>query len=261
VALTLTLAFTAPAHAAIGEFAGTNANGGTQLCPEPLTQLCAGPVVEQTVDGAFLQTSATVAMSAANQALHPGVDYFALARYDPAVFDLPELKALAAADTAVGYITKASASAVQAYTYTGAVVQTFTLTITLDAVLLGQDNEVFGGVAAYGEDYLDGTVIDGPGTLLANPVSFSLRASGSSTKSLSFTLDPGDSVYLDAFVFATARSTRGPSVADAANTMTMRFDDTTGLAVARPVPEPGTWAMWCAGLALMAGLGGLRRGR
>ncbi len=120
--------------------------------------------------------------------------------------------------------------------------------------MTGQDNRVIGGVAAYAEDYLSGTVIDGPGTLLTNPVSFSLSFTGSTTKSFSFTLDPGESVYLEAFLSATARSTRGPSVANAFNSMTMRFTDTTGLAVAIPVPEAGSLAMLCAGLVLLAGL-------
>jgi hypothetical protein len=257
--LTLALALTPPVSWAIGEFAGTNADGSAKLCPEPLTQLCNGPLVEQAFDGGFLQTTATVAMSAPNLALHPGVDFFAFTQYDPAVFNLPVLKALAAANTAVGYRTQASASAVQAYTFTGAVAQTFTLVVTLDAFLLGQDNSVLGSVAAFGEDFLDGTVSDGPGTFLTNPISFSLSQSGSSTKSLSFTLDPGDSVYLEASVLASARSTRGASVADASNTMTMRFEDTTGLVVARPVPEAGTWAMFGAGLLLVAGFTSARR--
>ncbi len=259
--LACAFAITAPAAAAIGDFSGTNATGSAQLCPEPRTQLCAGAVIEQSEDGGFLQTAATVAMSGPNLAAHPGVDFFAFAQYDPAVFDLPVLKALAASNTAVGYRTQAGASAAQAYTYTGAVAQTFTLIVTLDAVLLGQDNSVFGSVAAYGEDYLDGTVNDGAGTLLTNPMSFSLSLSGSTTKSFSFTLDPGESVYLDAAVFASARSTRGPSVADASNTMTMRFEDTAGLVLARPVPVPevGSLLMFGIGLSLMAGWGMARR--
>jgi hypothetical protein len=257
--LALALAFSTSTTWAIGEFSSTKATGSAKLCPQPLTQLCAGAFVEQAADGGFLRTSATVAMSAPNMALHSGVDFFALAQYNPAVFDLPVLKAFAAADTTVGYLTNASAQAAQAYTYTGAVSKTFTLLINVDGILRGQDNEVFGGVAAYAEDYLDGTFGDGPGTLLTNPVSFSLRVTGSSSKSFSFTLDPGRSVYLDAFVFATARSTRGPSVADAANTMTMRFLDPTGLVLAQPVPEASTLSMLGAGLAMMAWLVNTRR--
>jgi len=257
--MALSLALAAPASWAIGEFSGTNAEGKAQECPQPLTELCAGATIEQLSDGGFLQTSATVAMSAANQALHPGVGFFAFTEYDPAVFDLPVLKALASSNAAAGYLTTASAEAVQAYTYTGAAAQTFTLVVTLDASLSGQDNGVFASVAAYAEDYLSGTVNDGPGTLLSNPLSFSLSLTGSSTKSFSFTLDPGESVYLEASLLATARSTRGPSVADAFNTMTMNFTDTTGLAVATPVPEAASLPMLCAGLALMAGLAWRRK--
>ena len=255
----LALALASSTGWAIGEFSGTNADGSAKLCPEPLSRLCGGPVIEQLIDGAFLQTTATVAMSAPNLAAHPGVDFFAFVEYDPAVFDLPVLKALAAANTAVGYLTSANASAVQAYTFTGAAPQTFTLIVTLDAFLLGLDNGVIGVVNAYAEDYLDGTVRDGPGTLLTNPITFSLTRSGSSTKSFSFLLDPGVSVYLEAAVLATARSTRGPSLADASNTMTMRFEDSTGLVVARPVPEAGTLSLLCAGLVLIAGLVRRRR--
>ena len=257
--LALAVALSTSSTWAIGEFSGTHADGSTKLCPEPSTQLCVGPFIEQAAVGGFLQTTATVAMSGPNQALHPGVDYFAFSQYDPAVFDLPVLKALAAANTAVGYLSTASASAVQAYTFTGAVAQTFTLVVTVDAFLLGLDASVFGRVSAYAEDYLDGTTNDGPGTLLSNPISFSFISSGSRTRNLSFTLDPGKSVYLEAFVFASARSTRGPSVADASNTMTMSFLDSTGLVLAQPVPETSTLSMWCAGLLLMFRLAAVRR--
>ena len=252
--MALSLTLSAPCSWAIGEFSSTKADGSAELCPEPVTQLCAGAMIEERSDGAFLQTSATVAMSSANKALHPGVDFVALAEYDPLVLELPVLKALASSNAAAGYLTTARADAVQAYTYMGAGVQTFTLIITVDASLSGLDNRVIGGVAAYAEDYLSGTVIDGPGTLLTDPVSFSLSLTGSSTKSFSLTLDPGESVYLEAFLSATARSTRGPSVADSFNSMTMSFTDTTGLAVARPVSEPGSLPMLCAGFALLAGL-------
>jgi PEP-CTERM motif len=256
--MALSLAFSAPCSWAIGEFSSTKAEGSAQLCPEPLTMLCAGPTIEEGSDGALLQTMATVAMSPANKALHPGVDFAALAQYDPLVLELPVLKALASSNAAAGYLTKATADAVQAYTYTGTGAQSSTLMITVDATMSGQDNRVIGGVAAYAEDYLSGTVIDGPGTLLTNPVSFSLSLTGSSTKSITFTLDPGESVYLEAFLSSTARSTRGPSVADAFNSMTMSFTDITGLAVATPVPEAGSLPMLCAGLALLAGFAGRR---
>ena len=252
--MTLSLALTAPSSWAIGEFSSTKAEGSALICVQPLTMPCAGPTIEERSDGAFLQTSAAVAMSPANRALHQGIDFAALAEYDPLVLQLPVLKALASSNAAAGYLTTASAEAVQAYTYNGAAAQTFTLNVMVDATLTGQDNRVIGGVAAYAEDYLSGTVIDGPGTLLTNPVSFSLSFTGSTTKSFSFTLDPGESVYLEAFLSATARSTRGPSVANAFNSMTMRFTDTTGLAVAIPVPEAGSLAMLGAGLVLLAGL-------
>jgi hypothetical protein len=255
----LSLALCAPAAWAIGEFSSTSANGKAQLCPEPLTALCAGATIEELSDGGFLQTPAAVSMSPSNTALHPGVDFAAFADYDPLVFALPVLKALASSNSSIGYSTSATAEAVQAYTYTGDAPRTFTLAVTVDGVLIGQDNRVSGGVFAYGDDYLSGTVIDGPGTLLTNPISFTLSLTGSTTKSFSFTLDPGESVYLDAFLSASARSTRGPSVADAFNTMTMHFADTTGLVVARPIPEPASLPLLCAGLAAIAVL--LRRRR
>ena len=250
--LALSLALSAPGAWAIGEFSSTSASGKAQLCPEPLTSSCAGATIEQLSDGGFLQTLAAVAMSPANTALHPGVNFSAFASYDPLVFELPVLKTLASSNSALGYLTTATADAVQAYTYTGVTPQTFTLVVTVDAALTGQDNRVIGGVSAYAEDFLTGTVPDGPGTLLTNPISFSLSLTGSSTKSFSFTLDPRESVYLDAFLSATARSTRGPSVADAFNSMTMDFTDTTGLVVARAIPEAGALPLLCAGLGLIA---------
>jgi hypothetical protein len=253
------LALSLPSAWAIGEFSSTSASGKAQLCPEPLTAPCAGATIEQLSDGGFLQVQASVAMSPANTALHPGVNFLASAAYDPLVFELPELKALASSNSMLGYLTTATGEAVQAYTYTGSVPQTFTLVVTVDAALTGQDNRVIGGVAAFAEDFLTGTVPDGKGTLLTNPLSFSLSLTGSSTKSFSFPLDPGESVYLDAFLSATARSTRGPSVADAFNTMTMRLTDTTGLVVARAVPEAGSLPLLVVGLALVGGLMRLRR--
>jgi hypothetical protein len=261
VIVTFALALGAAPAWAIGEFSSTDASGKAQLCLEPLTSPCAGATIEELSDGGFLQTQANVAMSPANNALHPGVNFLASAAYDPLVFELPVLKALASSNSTAGYLTTATADAVQAFTYTGAVPQTFTLVVTVDATLAGQDNRVIGGVAAYAEDFLTGTVPDGPGTLLTNPVSFSLTLSGSSTKSFSFTLDPGESVYLDAFLSATARSTRGPSVADVFNTMTMQFTDTTGLIVARAIPEAGSLPLLVSGLVLVAGLMQRRRDR
>jgi PEP-CTERM motif-containing protein len=252
--VTFALALSVPPAWAIGEFSSTSASGKAQLCPEPLTSPCAGATIEQLSDGGFLQVQASVAMSPTNTALHPGVNFVASAAYDPLVLELPVLKALASSNSTLGYLTTATADAVQAYTYTGAVPQTFTLNVMVDATLTGQDNRVIGGVAAYAEDYLSGTVIDGPGTLLTNPVSFSLSFTGSTTKSFSFLLDPGESVYLEAFLSATARSTRGPSVADAFNTMTMQFSDTAGLVVAEAIPEPGSLPLFVAGVALVAGL-------
>ena len=64
--MALSLAFSAPCSWAIGEFSSTKAEGSAQLCPEPLTMLCAGPTIEEGSDGALLQTMATVAMSPAN---------------------------------------------------------------------------------------------------------------------------------------------------------------------------------------------------
>ena len=209
IIVTFALALSVPPAWAIGEFSSTSASGKAQLCPsEPLTSPCAGATIEQLSDGGFLQVQASVAMSPANTALHPGVNFLASAAYDPLVLELPELKALASSNSTQGYLTTATADAVQAYTYTGAVPQTLTLMITVDATLTGQDNRVIGGVAAFAEDFLTGTVPDGPGTLLTNPVSFSLSFTGSSTKSFSFTLDPGESVYLRVSVCDCAQHSR-----------------------------------------------------
>ncbi len=68
--------------------------------------------------------------------------------------------------------------------------------------------------------------------------------------SFTFTLDPGESVYVWAYMRAEAE--RDASYADAFGTLTFDFADDTGLAAASTVPSPGTAALLAGPLALLA---------
>ena len=68
--------------------------------------------------------------------------------------------------------------------------------------------------------------------------------------SFTFTLDPGESVYVWAYMRAEAE--RDESYADAFGTLTFDFADETGLAAASTVPSPGTAALLAGPLALLA---------
>src|SRR4029453_4298750 len=76
---------------------------------------------------------------------------------------------------------------------------------------------------------------------------------------LVFTLEPGDTFYVWATLFATADSRDAtPSSADAFHTLTMQFDDASGL-VPATVPEPGEATAMAWALVVLGALA--RRGR
>ena len=78
------------------------------------------------------------------------------------------------------------------------------------------------------------------------------------TGTLSFTLEPGEQIYLYALMDVEAE--REMSFADAFSTLQAGFQDSTGLVAASQVPEPATGTLLGLGLLGMA-LRPERRGR
>lgn len=97
-------------------------------------------------------------------------------------------------------------------------------------------------------------VIEGSGDLqLLQQLTLNLPATGS-VGSVDTTLGLeelaiGDQFYVWARLSATGRN---GSYGDAFDTLTMSFDDPTGLSQLAPVPEPGTWLLLAGGLAALA---------
>jgi len=178
--------------------------------------------------------------------------------------NIPTLKA-EAYSTSSGQ-AQARATGIEGYTYTGAAAKTFTLTSTLTADV-SDPEDGFTGVEA------DVVVFQAEGfefftdlpTLIfelgATPVD-DIELSVDDTEmnalrmgQLTFTLEPGESVYLFAQLFAQGRN---QGYADAFATLTNVFDDSTGLVAASdptppivPVPEPGVTILTLLSAAAM----------
>lgn len=230
-----------PAAAQSLDFWGAFASGSARQCPGGL---CGGGQIESANDGAFGASSAAVAFSDAGRAAHPGVDFAAQASLVGAL-EIPELKAMAFADSASRYTANARAEAVQAYVYTGAVEQAYVLNVAVSGSIVGDAN-LSGFVIVYDADGYNpaGEV---PGTRLDNTFFTWSATSQAQPAPLEFTLQPGDAVYLQAVLFANADSRNVPSHADAFHTLTLSFQNASGLVQAAAVPEPGTWALLLAG--------------
>jgi hypothetical protein len=249
----LAVALAAPASAQSLDLWGSFASGSARECP---SGLCSGSFIERPQAGGLGQTSAAVALSPEAQALHPGVTFAAQASLVGALA-IPELKAMAVANAATRYTTNAQAEAVQAYVYTGAVASSFVLDVFVSGSVTG-DASLSGFVIVYdSEGYKPGSEV--PGTRLDNTSFFWSAASQAQPAPLEFTLQPGDSVYLQATLFAGADSRNIPSAADAFHTLTMSFQNPANLVQAAAlVPEPASWAlMLLGGAALLRA----RRGR
>lgn len=158
------------------------------------------------------------------------------------------------------------AFAVEGYTYDGVGPATFTVDIDLTGTVSDPspadgDTSIDARIVLFAEtpfffssDY--GSLVFEAGAVPLDETQMSVT-SGSTTGSLSVTLNPGEGFYLWAVLSADAE--RELSSADAFSTLTMSFRDATGL-TASSVPEPGLSLMLASGV-LALGMRGRSRGR
>ena len=163
----------------------------------------------------------------------------------------------------------AQATAIQAWTYTGAGPQDYSIVATLSGTVTeptsSAEGLIRGDIAAYlyedatfintGIGTFLGEVVPGEGTLLARDTSFLTPGLDLRTATLDFTLNPGDEVYL--FMRLETKSERG-AVVDATGTFLMEFTggDTSEL-TETVVPIPA--AVWLFGSGLLGLIGLARR--
>lgn len=176
---------------------------------------------------------------------------------------LPELKALAKVDVpnTIGYVSAtASAQGLQAYRYTGTETKNYTITFSVAGVLTGNTTEsISGGMNVWGGTFNPNAEI--PGTILGrDSATAHADASASSTqvnesRSISFSLNPGQDFFITAYLNANAFWSDGGDIAgtaDAAHTMTAQFTagDTAFLSTfATVVPLPPSILYLLSGIA------------
>ncbi|MGC4054433.1 MAG: PEP-CTERM sorting domain-containing protein [Paludibaculum sp.] len=234
-------------------------------CPNPVTDL------SHLTDGGPGQSLATVDFSQGSL-----VSYSALAIFT-GPNSLPHLGARASADVDVVppstffYQAGSVARATQKYTYTGATPTDYTLEYDLDGSMTGGIlTEIAGGFTIFGSGFQPGQEVqpvigftfdhvNGDGT--EKPVHL--------TGDVSFTVNPGDTFFLQATldIFVDSRSQSMFASADALHTLAMSFTQgdpslliPAGSSTAAEVPEPGSMALVVLGLVGL-GVGRLRMRR
>ena len=190
----------------------------------------------------------------------------------------PILHASASSDA--GKRTNTNSVALQSYTYTGSDVTTRTFggTLTYSQTETGaypDDAGVYATIDAFQlstpglevgstPDSNFYTLLDGgyPGyTDIASDtfVDTGTTASGLGTLSVTVTLTPGETIWLQVLLQTPAANA---SIVDASHTLITGWNDTTDLtpaAISAPVPEPSSWALFGAGFALLLTMRRLRR--
>jgi hypothetical protein len=154
------------------------------------------------------------------------------------------------------YGVSATAEVVQRYTFIGTTPTTYTWTFALDGTIDDSRSSV-GGYAGFYDDWLEvnyafgSSVHEGVG-INSPPTSFS------DSFSVSMTFAPGESFYMRAWLSAQVlgQYASADTFADAMHTMqvsSVTGGDTSLLlpGLAGPVPEPGTAALWLAGVAVV----------
>jgi len=156
---------------------------------------------------------------------------------------------------------KAEAFSVEGYTNVGLTTESWSLDITLEGSIfdpVGSDTSIELELVAWGEenfrfstDKATLEVEDGVPILDETTLGIFDEATSSVSGSLHFSLAPGESVYVWALL--TAEAERNGAWADALGTVTMAFDDPTGLRAASTVPEPALATL--LGTAVLAAAG------
>ncbi|GGX99601.1 hypothetical protein GJV26_07645 [Massilia dura] len=212
---------------------------------------------------------------------------WSLAVADPGSY-LPLLKTYASSNpnyvSPSGGTSMADANvwAVQGYRYTGTTAFTLTLTATLDTVISANAANFAGNhsllaVSLFGTDNYtfnyDPATRTGSTCPITGPINPQfcgqgpamyahyhefLEDTGTAVATLSYTLSPGQTFYVGAFIDANVCC--GGSV-DSSHTLTMLFNDASML-VDFPValvPEPGGWMMLLVGVVMLGGWKGRRK--
>lgn len=248
------LSFSAPAWSQPTEW-GVSASTSTANCPSFCTSFAFGGF-----DGGLNETSAT--SSIANL---QGTGEARATLDASSGISMPALRAAASSLSSSLGSGFGDAFAVEGYSYVGEGPTIFTIDVSLtgtvvDATPVDLDTSIDARVVVFQEnpfffssDY--GSLVFELGAVPIDETQLSLTGSATSVaSSLTFTVNPGESFYVWATLGADAE--RDLSSADALNTLTMAFQDSTGLTAAS-VPEPGASAMLGAGVLLLAA----RRGR
>ncbi len=236
---------------------GTTATTSTADCPSFCTNFTFG-----TSTGGFQQTTAgsTVSTVRGNAAAEASLD-------PSAGLAVPLLKAEAYSASAGLGSAFATAYAAEGYTYLGGGTGNFTLDITLsgsvsDPTPADGDTSITATVYVFQEEnfffgFDIATLIFEAGATEIDSTTLSISGNetgGVRNGSVSFSLAPGESVYL--WTQLRAEAERDLSFADAFSTLTTSFQDGTGLSAASTIPEPTTALLLGVGLL---GLGARRR--
>jgi hypothetical protein len=244
----------APARAALDEW-GTFADGDTRFCE---AGVCDGTSIQVAEDGGLFDSFASVAFVPDDPLDTPGNDFAAEAALLGGL-GLPELRVLAVAPVVPSlapvapgrFISTASAEAVAGFLYTGLLPKELVLDVVVDGTVTGFGS-LSGFISVYEEEGFD-RLGEFHGTRLASTVFIRELDETRDPEPLVFEAEPGDAFYVWAAAFASADSREAtPSSADAFHTLSMSFEDPSGLEAAT-IPEPANGSLLVLGCALFTG--------